>query len=128
MSRLFLILGSIGVLLLAAFFGGVKLGQSEMYERLAFGNRGNEILVKVSYGDSDILIKRYRDGNIISIENSEIGLDEEAMRSQIGSKLKRVEGLDNYSWKSNELTLVKVDTAQWEEIIKEIFNAIFSQK
>ena len=48
MNKLFLVGGTIAVLILLAFFGGMKLGQSQTYSQLVFGTNG-EILVKVPY-------------------------------------------------------------------------------
>jgi len=125
MSRLFLIGGAIAVLVLLAFFGGMKLGQSQAYSQLVFGTKG-EILVRVPYEGNDVIVKRYKDDNVISILESGLSFDE-SFKSQLDSQLKRVEGLERYSWESNELTLVKIDTARWEKIIQEVLGALFTQ-
>jgi len=126
MNKLFLIGGAIAVLILLAFFGGMKLGQSQTYSQLVFGTNG-EILVKVPYAGNDVIVKRYKDDNVISILNSNLKIDEN-FKSQIDSQLKQVEGLERYSWGGGELTLVKIDTVRWEKIIKEILGALFVQR
>jgi len=126
MSKLFLIGGAIAVLVLLAFFGGMKLGQSQAYSQLVFGTEG-EILVRVPYEGNDVIVKRYKDDNVISI--LELGLSfDESFKSQIDSQLRRVEGLERYSWGSDGLTLVKIDTVRWEKIIQRILSALFSQR
>jgi hypothetical protein len=118
MRRHLLIGGSIMVLVLLAFLGGMKLGQAEMYEQLVFGDENNEILVKVSYGEESIFVRRFRDDNIISILDPGNKLD---------LKLSGIKGLENYKWQNNELILVKIDTIRWEEIIKDVFQVIFGE-
>jgi hypothetical protein len=125
MNKLFLIGGAITVLLLLAFFGGIKFGRSQSYDQLGFGMDG-EILVKVPYEGTDVLVKRYKNDDIISILNSGFNFDE-SFRAQIDAQLRRVEGLEQYRWESNELTLVKIDTARWEKIIQQILSTLFSQ-
>ncbi|HIC96520.1 TPA: hypothetical protein EYP12_07855 [Candidatus Bipolaricaulota bacterium] len=125
MNKRFLLGGAIAVLVLLAFFGGMKLGRSQVYERLGFGLDG-EILVRLPYEGADVLVKRYKDDDKISILDTGFGFDEE-FRRQIESQLRQVEGLEQYHWESNELTLVKIDTANWEKIIREILSALFSQ-
>lgn len=126
MSRVFLIGGAIAVLVFLAFFGGMKLGQSHAYSQLVFGTEG-EILVKVPYEGNDVIVKRYKDDNIIRILNEGLSFDE-SFKTQINSQLKRVEGLERYSWESNELTLVKIDTVRWERIIQQILGTLFTQR
>ncbi len=126
MSRIFLIGGALAVLILMAFFGGMKLGQSQAYSQLVFGTEG-EILVKVPYEGNDVIVKRYKDDNIIRILNAGLSFDE-SFKSQINSQLRRVEGLERYSWESNELTLVKIDTVRWERIIQQILGTLFTQR
>jgi len=126
MSKLFLIGGTIAVLVLLAFFGGMKLGQSQAYSQLVFGTNG-EVLVRVPYEGNDVIVKRYKNDNVISILNSGLSFDE-SFKSQLDSQLKRVEGLERYSWESNELTLVKIDTARWEKIVQEVLGALFTKR
>jgi len=126
MSKLFLVGGAIAVVILLAFFGGMKLGQSQAYSQLVFGTNG-EVLVKVPYEGNDVIVKRYKDDNVISILESGLSFDED-FKSQLDSQLKRVEGLERYSWESNELTLVKIDTARWEKIVQEVLSALFTQR
>lgn len=126
MSKLFLVGGAIAVVILLAFFGGMKLGQSQAYSQLVFGTNG-EVLVRVPYGGNDVIVKRYKDDNVISILESGLSFDED-FKSQLDSQLKRVEGLKRYSWESNELTLVKIDTARWEKIVQEVLGALFTQR
>ncbi|GEM_PF-2196309 len=123
MKRRLLIASAIIILLLLAFSGGMKLGQSQVYNQLTFGSQG-EILVRLPYEGNDVYVKRYPDENVISI--LECGLDfPEELKAQISSRLSQVEGLEKYAWKSDELTLVKLDTARWEELIKQVLSAIF---
>lgn len=126
MSKLFLVGGAIAVVILLAFFGGMKLGQSQAYSQLVFGTNG-EVLVRVPYEGNDVIVKRYKDDNVISILDSGLSFDED-FKSQLDSQLKRVEGLERYSWESNELTLVKIDTARWEKIVQEVLGALFTQR
>lgn len=123
MNRLFLSAGAIAVLILLAFFGGLRLGRSQSYDQLSFGMDG-EILVKVPYEGTEVIVKRYKDDDIISILNAGLAFDE-ALRARIDSQLRRVEGLERYSWGSNELTLVKIDTARWEKLIQEVLSTLF---
>ncbi|MCR4404910.1 MAG: hypothetical protein NUW06_06535 [Candidatus Acetothermia bacterium] len=125
MNRLFLSVGAIAVLLLLAFLGGMKFGRSQSYDQLGFGMDG-EILVKVPYEGTDVLVKRYKNDDVIGILNAGLNFDE-SFRAQIEARLRRVEGLEQYRWESNELTLIKIDTARWEKIIQQIFATLFSQ-
>lgn len=125
MNRLFLSAGAIAVLLLLAFLGGMRFGRSQSYDQLGFGMDG-EILIKVPYEGTDVLVKRYKNDDIIGILNSGFSFDE-SFRAQIDAQLRRVEGLEQYRWESNELTLVKIDTARWEKIIQQILATLFSQ-
>ena len=125
MSKLFLIGGAIAVVILLAFFGGMKLGQSQAYSQLVFGTNG-EILVRVPYAGNDVIVKRYKDDNVISILESGLSFDED-FKSQLDTQLKRVEGLEHYSWESDGLTLVKIDTARWEKIVQEVLGALFQR-
>lgn len=123
MNKLFLGMGAIAVLILLAFLGGMRLGRSQVYDQLSFGLDG-EILVKVPYEGAEVIVKRYKDDDMIGILNAGLAFDE-ALRAQIDSQLRRVEGLKRYSWGSNELTLVKIDTARWEKLIQEVLSALF---
>jgi hypothetical protein len=123
MNKLFLGVGAIAVLILLAFFGGMRLGRSQVYDQLSFGLDG-EILVKVPYEGTEVIVKRYRDDDTIGILNAELAFDE-ALRARIDSQLRRIEGLKRYSWGSNELTLVKIDTARWEKLIQEVLSTLF---
>lgn len=123
MKRNLLLAGALIALLLLAFSGGMKLGQSQVYSQLTFGSKG-EILVRLPYEGNDVYVKRYPDENVISILEYGLNFPEE-LKAQIESRLRRVEGLERYAWKSDELTLVKLDTARWEELIKQVLSAIF---
>lgn len=123
MNKLFLGVGAIAVLTLLAFFGGMRLGRSQVYDQLSFGLDG-EILVKVPYEGTEVIVKRYKDDDIIGILNAELTFDE-ALRAQIDSQLRRIEGLKRHSWESSELTLVKIDTARWEKLIQEVLSTLF---
>lgn len=125
MNKLFLSAGAIAVLLLLAFVGGMRFGRSQSYDQLGFG-MDSEILIKVPYEGTDVLVKRYKNDDIIGILNSGLSFDE-SFRAQIDAQLRRVEGLEQYRWESNELTLVKIDTARWEKIIQQILATLFSQ-
>lgn len=125
MNKLFLSAGAIAVLLLLAFLGGMRFGRSQSYDQLGFGMDG-EILVKVPYEGTDVLVKRYKNDDVIGILNSGFSFDD-SFRAQIEAQLRRVEGLEQYRWESNELTLIKIDTARWEKIIQQILATLFSQ-
>ncbi|MGQ9477096.1 MAG: hypothetical protein ACUVRH_01165 [Candidatus Bipolaricaulia bacterium] len=123
MNKLFLGVGAIAVLILLAFFGGMRLGRSQVYDQLSFGTDG-EILVKVPYEGTEVIVKRYKDDDIIGILNVGLAFDE-GLKARIDSQLRRVEGLERYSWGNNELTLVKIDTARWEKLIQEVLSTLF---
>ncbi len=123
MNKLFLGVGAIAVLILLAFFGGMRLGRSQVYDQLSFGMDG-EILVKVPYEGTEVIVKRYKDDDIIGILNAGLAFDE-GLKARIDSQLRRVEGLERYSWGNNELTLVKIDTARWEKLIQEVLSTLF---
>jgi len=128
MRRLLLIGGSIVVVLLLAFFGGIKLGQVDMYEKLVFGDEHNEILVKVPYGDNNVLVKRYKDQDTISILDPGSILSAETIKPEIGLQLDKIKGIEKVDLKSNELVLVKIDTASWEDLIKDVLAVLFGKK
>lgn len=123
MNKLLLGAGAIAVLTLLAFFGGMRLGRSQVYDQLSFGLDG-EILVKVPYEGTEVIVKRYRDDDTIGILNAGLTFDED-LRARIDSQLRRIEGLKRYSWESSELTLVKIDTARWEKLIQEVLSTLF---
>ena len=128
MRRKLLFAGAIVVLLLLAFSGGMKLGQSQVYSQLTFGSKG-EILVRLPYEGTDVYVKRYKDDNIISILNyGPIDLQQEDFRTRIEERLRGLEGLEDYRWQEGELTLIKLDTARWEELIKAVLQALIPSK
>lgn len=116
------------VVLLLAFFGGVKLGQVDMYEKLVFGDEDNEILVKVPYGESSVLVKRYKDQDTISILDPGVFLTAETIKPEISLQLGKIKGIERVNLNSNELVLVKINTASWEELIKDVLAVLFGQK
>lgn len=114
--RTILIVGALLLGLLLTFFSGLKLGHSDLYRDLVFGNEDNEIFVKVDFNGNSVLIKRYRDTDTISIHSPQ---DLEA-----GIGLDNVEGIKKFNWQDNKLTLVKINTAQWEDIIAKVLEII----
>ncbi len=115
-----LIAGSLILALLLTFFGGLKLGHNDLYQDLVFGNNSNEIFVKVDFNGKSVFIKRYRDTDTISIVSSNQLLN--------SASLDNVEGIKKFNWQDDQLTLVKINTAQWENIITSILETVIPQK
>lgn len=114
--KTFLIAGSLLLALLLTFFGGLKLGYNDLYQDLVFGNSSNEIFVKVDFNGKSVFIKRHRDTDTISI----LSPDEFSN----SASLDNVEGIKKFNWRDDQLTLVKINTAQWENMIVEILGKI----
>lgn len=119
-----LIMGSIVLGLLLTFFGGLKLGHHDLYQEIVFGNENNKIFVEVDYKGESILIQRYRDTDTISILSPGESLLNRPQSFEGSTGLDQVEGVKKFNWQENKLTLVKINTAQWENIIAEVLKKI----
>lgn len=129
MRKYVLLAGSIAAVMLLAFLGGMQLGQAQMYDYLTFGNAENEVYVKVVYHDDNILIKRYREDNRISIVDSVLEANPanlEQLRQKLEEELDRIPGLDNYELQNNELTLFKLENVRWEDLLQQVFAVLFT--
>lgn len=115
-----LIAGSLLLALLLTFFGGLKLGHNDLYQDLVFGNNSNEIFVKVDFNGKSVFIKRHRDTDTISIVSPN--------KFSSSASLDNVEGIKKFNWRDDQLTLVKINTAQWENIIANVLKEVIPQK
>lgn len=128
MRKYVLIGGSLAAVLLITFLVGMQLGQAQMYDFLTFGNVENEVYINVAYHDDDVLIKRYRNNNLIGILDSiainEAGLEQ--LRQQLEAALAGIPGLDTYEIADNELMLFKLENFQWEAILQKVLDVVRS--
>jgi hypothetical protein len=126
MRKYILLGGSMAAALLLAFLGGMQLGQAQMFDYLTFGNTENEVLVRVAYHDNQVLVKRYRDDNRISIVDEVLG-DEQRLaelQQKLETNLSRIPGLDDYVLQGDELTLFKLESVRWEDLLKRVLDVL----
>lgn len=128
MRKYVLIGGSLVAVLLITFLVGMQLGQAQMYDFLTFGNVENEVYIKVLYHDNDVLIKRYRNSNLIGILDpiaiNEVGLEQ--LSQQLEAALAGIPGLDTYEIADSELMLFKLENFQWEGILQKVLDVVRS--
>lgn len=111
--------------LLLAFLGGMQLGQAQMFDYLTFGNTNNEVLIRVTYHDNEVLVKRYRDDNRISIVDGMLNQqDLDTLRQRLESRLTAISGLDDYTLQRGELTLFKLEGVRWEDVLQKVLDAL----
>jgi len=126
MRKYVLLAGSVAAALLLAFLGGMQLGQAQMFDQLTFGDTSNEVYVRVVYHENDILVKRYRDQNRISIVD-ELLNDEarfQALQERLESGLVRIPGLDDYRIQNDELTLFKLEDVRWNAVLQNVLDVL----
>lgn len=125
MRKYVLIVGSLVAVLLVTFLMGLQLGQAQMYDTLTFGNGSSEVYVKVTYKNSDVLIKRYRDDDHIGIMDSMVVSQTfQQVQQQLSEALEGIPGLNNYKFSDHEITLFKLENFNWDNIINQVLEAI----
>jgi len=126
MRKYVLLAGSVAAALLFAFLGGMQLGQAQMFDQLTFGDTSNEVYVRVLHHDNNILVKRYRDQNRISIVDDVLS-DEarfQALQQRLEADLVQIPGLEDYRIQNDELTLFKVEDVRWNAVLQNVLDVL----
>ncbi len=126
MRKYVLLAGSVAAALLLAFLGGMQLGQAQMFDQLTFGDTSNEVYVRVVHHENDILVKRYRDQNRISIVDELLNGEArfQALQERLESGLVRIPGLDDYRIQNDELQLFKLEDVRWNAVLQNVLDVL----